>query len=154
MSWRNIAGASGGGCRMSAARERQQRDAAGPSHRHVVARVPAAPPGELKLARQWREEAGVLRRRSAPTQADVLESCAAELESWTLERDLETMTLHQAAQESGFSYSALEKNVRRGAIINVGKKGAPRIRRGDLSRKQVPPGPQLVPDISARVLGG
>ena len=139
---------------MSAARERQQCDAAGLSHRCAVARAPVPPPSELKLVQRWREEVGVLRRRSAPTQADVLESCAAELESWTLERDLETITLHQAARESGFSYSALEKNVRRGAIANVGKKGAPRIRRGDLPRKPVPPGPQLVPDISARVLGG
>src|SRR5713101_9490525 len=83
---------------------------------------------EPKLARRWRDEAVVLRRRSASAQAAVLESCAAELETWARERDVEAITLHQAAQDSGFSHSALEKKVRQGAIANVGKKGAPRAR--------------------------
>ena len=110
-------------------------------------------PAELMLARRWREEAVVLRRRAASAQADLLESCAAELEIWARERDLESITLHQAAQESGFSYSALEKKVRHGSLTNVGKKGAPRIRRGDVPRKAtIVRRAHATPEISSRVL--
>src|SRR5262245_45561888 len=87
------------------------------------------------LADEWRAEAAILRRRGAAVQAEVLEGCAAELEQRGRDRELQALTLEQAAAESGFSYSALEKMVRRGKLANVGRKQAPRIRRGDLPRK-------------------
>ena len=111
------------------------------------------PPAELGLAQRWREEALLLRRRAATLQAEVLESCAAELEACSKERDIEALTLSQAADESGFTYSALEKMVRRGAIANVGRRGAPRVRRRDLPRRANPGGRELAPDLTARVLG-
>jgi hypothetical protein len=108
---------------------------------------------ELHLARRWREEASLLRRRAASIQADVLESCAAELAAWAQERELQPLTLEQAAAESGYTYSAIEKMVRRGAIGNVGKKGAPRIRRGDLPRRAAGRARPPAPEISALALG-
>lgn len=87
------------------------------------------------LVATWREEAAILRRWGATEQAAVLERAADELEEREAEHALEALTLHQAAQESHYTVSALEKMLRRGQLENVGKKGAPRIRRGDLPRK-------------------
>jgi hypothetical protein len=110
------------------------------------------PPAELGLAQRWRDEAALLRRRAAPAQADVLESCAAELEAWVRERELEVLTLDRASEETGFSYSALEKMVRAGKVANVGRKGRPRVRRGDLPRKPTQR-PAKVGDRSIAALG-
>jgi hypothetical protein len=110
---------------------------------------------ELSLVQRWRDEATLLRRRAANLQADVLESCAAELEAWTRERELEALTLDRAAEETGFSYSALEKMVRAGKVANVGRKGAPRVRRGDLPSKPTRPRTELGDrSIAALRLGG
>jgi hypothetical protein len=83
----------------------------------------------------WLAEAEILRRRGAGSLADVLESCARDFEAWLRERDLELLTLDEAVQESGYSYSSLEKSVRSGRLPNAGKPGRPRIRRCDLPRK-------------------
>jgi hypothetical protein len=87
------------------------------------------------LTTHWREEAQMLRRRGAEAQACVLEQCAEELEGALRESDLEALTLEQAAEESGYSYSALQKMVARDELENVGEKHKPRVRRGDLPRK-------------------
>ena len=84
---------------------------------------------------RWRSEAKILHRRGAAEQAAVLESCASELEQQGRVFSLETLDLEQAAIESGYSYSALQKMASAGTIPNVGKKGAPRVRRGDLPKK-------------------
>jgi hypothetical protein len=65
----------------------------------------------------------------------VLEACAAQLESAAREHALEALTLDEARNESGYSYSALQKMVASGELENVGNKGSPRVRRGDLPRK-------------------
>jgi hypothetical protein len=98
----------------------------------------------------WRQEASVLRRRGAAGQAEALESCASELEVWQHQRALEGLTLEEAERESGYSYSALEKMVRRGELENVGAKGRPRVRRGDLPRKPH----REAPDLAGSVLEG
>jgi hypothetical protein len=95
-------------------------------------------PAELALAQRWREEATLLRRRAAEVQAEVMESCAADLETWARERDLEGLTLDEAVAESGYSYSSLQKRVQAGELQNIGRKGAPRVRRGDLPHKAAP----------------
>src|SRR2546425_402087 len=109
-----------------------------------------------RLTTRWRAEADVLHRRGADEQAFVLKSCASELEHEGHLFSLEALTLEQAADSSGFSYSALQKMVRDGTIPNVGKKGAPRVRRGDLPKK--PGGSRDAregePDISELVLAG
>jgi len=96
------------------------------------------------LPQLWRHEAAVLRRRGAAGQAEALESCADELEAWERQRALEGLTLEEAERESGYTYSALEKMVRRGELENVGEKGRPRVRRGDLPRKPRRERPDLV----------
>ena len=112
------------------------------------------PPTELGLAQRWRDEAALLRRRAASPQAEVLESCAAELEAWARERELQALTLDQAAAESGYTYSAIEKMVRRGEPSRMWEGGvhhesvdvtchAGRLRRGR----------EFAPDLAARVLG-
>lgn len=109
-----------------------------------------------RITKRWRSEADVLHRRGADEQAVVLKSCASELEEEGRLFSLEALTLEQAAESSGFSYSALQKMVRDGTLPNVGKKGAPRIRRGDLPKK--PSGAteprEGEPDISELVLAG
>jgi hypothetical protein len=67
--------------------------------------------------------------------AGVLEWCIKDLAAALEAHRLELLTLREAADESGYSYSSLEKSVRDGDIPNYGKKGRPRVRRGDLPRK-------------------
>src|SRR5229473_7298582 len=88
-----------------------------------------------RLRTRWRTEAEILHRRGADEQAAVLESCASELEQESRLFSLEALRLGQAEEESGFSYSALEKMVRSGRIPNAGSPGQPRVRRGDLPKK-------------------
>ncbi len=109
-----------------------------------------------RITAQWRDEAKILHRRGAEPQAAVIESCAADLEEEGRRFSLEAITLEQAAEESGYSYSALQKMVRDGTVSNVGRKGAPRIRRSDLPKK---PGggkesSKSEPDLADLVLAG
>lgn len=80
--------------------------------------------------------------------ADVLESVANDhqgtLDGWYTEE----LTLRQAAEESGFSYSTLQQM----KTLNVGTAGSPRIRRCDLPRKPRRIGPQGAPDIADEIL--
>jgi hypothetical protein len=88
-----------------------------------------------RLAERWREEAEVLRRRSAVGNAEVLESCADELEAALHGWALEPLTLDGAEEESGYSKSRLRGLVREGVIEDVGHGGQVMVRRGDLPRK-------------------
>lgn len=88
-----------------------------------------------ELLERWRADVELLRRRGAALQAEVLLGCAEELEQQQREDALEALTLEQAARESGYTASALDKQLREGKLANVGRKGAPRIRRGDLPKK-------------------
>ena len=87
------------------------------------------------LAAQWREEVETLQRRGATAQAVLLESCADELATVLRQRNLEALTIQQASEESGYSYSGLQKMVADGKLPNVGDRNRPRVRRGDLPRK-------------------
>ena len=85
---------------------------------------------------------------------------AAEILEWAqMVWDNEPLTLTQAAEESRFSYSAIQKMVASGESENVGGKGNPRVRRGDLPKKAKQPrrshgpeGPDLVGDLFLRNL--
>ena len=88
-----------------------------------------------QLAARWRQDAEILRRHGATPHAGVLEGCAKELEARQREYQLEALSLRQAAEETGLSYSALQKMVADGRVHNVGEKHRPRVRRGDLPRK-------------------
>lgn len=58
------------------------------------------------------------------------------------------LTLSEAAKQSGYSVDHLSRMVRTGALENVGRRGAPRIRAGDLPRRTPPCGR---PDPSSNI---
>lgn len=91
--------------------------------------------GLADLRVRWRAEAAVLRHRAATGYAEVLESCAVELEEYEREHELEALTLDQAVAESGYAYSALQKMVTQGRVPNAGAPHRPRIHRKDLPKK-------------------
>ena len=101
-----------------------------------------------ELANEWRADAVVLRKRGAVAQAEALESCVADHEQAVQEWRNEELTLHQAAEESGFSYSRLQQM----KDINTGTTGTPRIRRCDLPHKPRRSGPKLAPDPAGEIL--
>ena len=109
------------------------------------------------LAKRWREEAKMLRHRGQDALAKMAESYVQDLETALRESELEALSLQQAADESGYSYSAIQKKVAEGELENVGDKNRPRVRRGDLPRKtrcrsrsSVEEEPDLVGEILAR----
>ncbi len=92
----------------------------------------------------WRKQAQALRRYGGETPAIVLDRCAAELEATLQELDETTLSLVEAARESGYSADHLGRLVRDGKIPNAGRSGAPRIARRHLPRKaQAPATPRL-----------
>ena len=107
-------------------------------------------PSPIALIAKWRADAAVLRHRGAEALAVSLESCAAELETLAREWDIEALTLEQAAQESGFSYSHLQHLVAAKRLRNAGTARRPRIRRADLPRKAGTPHDE--PGLADRVL--
>jgi hypothetical protein len=87
------------------------------------------------LIAAWREEAALYRRRGLVEVADLAESFASDLAARVREWELEALTLEEAVNESGYSYSALQKKLASGELENVGSKGSPRVRRGELPKK-------------------
>lgn len=113
--------------------------------------------GPTDLAAQWRDKADTLRECGAESQAVLLELCVDELEAFHREHALEALTLTEATQESGYSYSALQKKVASGELPNMGSKNSPRVRRGDLPRKagRLPRRPTYgEPDLAGMILAG
>lgn len=87
------------------------------------------------LADRWEETAGALRAYGAAPQAECLARVARELREALEAAAGETLTLAEAAIESGVPAETLRKAVAQGRIPNAGRKGAPRIRRADLPRR-------------------
>ena len=85
------------------------------------------------LIERWRSEMDTLRKWGAG--ADILGRCINELESVLDAEKLEAITLGEAVRVSGYSYSSLQKKVAGGELPNIGKKGSPRVRKGDLPKK-------------------
>ncbi len=106
-------------------------------------RSPESPSVEA-LPAAWRRRAKALRRYGSEPPAVALERCADELETTLVERDETTLSLVEAARESGYSADHLGRLVRDGRIPNAGRPGAPRIARVHLPRKaSAPPEPRL-----------
>ena len=122
--------------------------AAGRRDRPNRARTPRGASVET-LPATWRTQAKALRRYGGETPAVALESCAAELEATLRERDETTLSLTEAARESGYSADHLGRLVRDGKIPNTGRPGAPRIARSHLPRK-APAEPRLVNELRPR----
>jgi excisionase family DNA binding protein len=87
-----------------------------------------------QLATQWREEAARYAGDGVPASAALLRRVAGEIEAAERAWTTEPLTLQQAAEELGVSYSTMHRWVRAGRIPNAGRKGAPRVRRCDLRR--------------------
>lgn len=108
------------------------------------------------LIDRWLADAEVLRRNGCDSLASLNERHASELEAAIAAHDDEPLTLEQGASESGLSVDRLRHKIADGELPNAGRKGAPRIRRGDLPRKRTK-SPDVVPfDAGAaarRVLG-
>lgn len=74
------------------------------------------------LLGRWLREAEIFRRRGQTPQADMADSFARELEEALVAHDLESLTIPEAAKESGYSESQLrrmfrgQRNVTRGAL--------------------------------------
>ncbi len=95
-----------------------------------------SPPSIRKLPAAWRRQAKTLRRYGGRALATALERCADELEGTIQERDETTLSLTDAARESGYSREHLGRLVRDGKIPNAGRPGAPRVERRHLPRKR------------------
>jgi hypothetical protein len=67
--------------------------------------------------------------------ARLLDSVLADAEAVFGSEASESLTLRDAARESGYSRDHLARLVRSGAISNAGRPNAPRIRRANLPRK-------------------
>lgn len=87
-----------------------------------------------RLPESWRSRAAELERYSPPA-AEAFRAAADELEEALRERAGERLTLQEAAEESGYSTRRLRELLAEGTIPQAGRKGAPRIRRGDLPIK-------------------
>lgn len=87
------------------------------------------------LAQRWLEEAETLARYRDERGAEVCRMHAAELGAAIESHESEALTLVQAADASGYSTEHLRHLVSNGTIPNAGRKGSPRIRRGDLPLK-------------------
>ncbi len=109
------------------------------------------------LASEWRQKAKEFHRFGADEQAVTLECCADDLEEAWRVWQTEPLTLEEAAEESGYSYSSLQKRVALGEIPNIGKPGAPRVQRQHLPRKTPTRRFELEsgePDLAEMILGG
>jgi hypothetical protein len=92
------------------------------------------------LSDLWRAKADGL-ARFAPAAAEAFKECADLLEDALRRQADEELTMAQAAEASGLSQRRLRELLAAGDIPNAGKRGAPRLRRGDLPRRRVKPRP-------------
>ena len=106
--------------------------------------------GVLGLAPRWREEALILEGRYGdPRAAELFRLCARELEEAVRSDQDESLTLQEAAATSGYSADHIRHQVADGKLPNVGRKGSPRVRRGDLPLKSGPRGRTTSCDAAA-----
>lgn len=108
------------------------------------------------LAKRWRSDAQTLRDYGDLRGATVVEALAVELEDAIREVDQEVVTMTEASEVSGYSKRRLRELVNAGDLDNVGRKGAPRFRRGDLPAKPGKPkgGGSYDPSDDARAILG
>ena len=81
---------------------------------------------------EWTPEVVQMRRRGQRETAALLESLCVELQDHADQWLDQHMTLAEAAETSGVSYSTLQYLVAAGDIVNAGHRGRPRVRRRDL----------------------
>lgn len=107
-----------------------------------------------QVTADFRDRAETLRQDGCDERGAGIWTRAAEaLEEQFHEWALEAVPLKQAAEETGYSYSALDKMERRGELEDVSEDGTRRVRRWDLPRKPNPPGSDAEPDLADLRLG-
>lgn len=84
------------------------------------------------LARRWRREAEVLRRRGAPGPAEALETAADDLEARWKAWAMETLTVAEAAEEFGVAPKTVYDWIERGHVRDLGGEGVARVRRREV----------------------
>ena len=87
------------------------------------------------LLRKWCEEEALYTRRGQTELAALMASMTEEVQSESNRYLDEALTLAEAAEISGYSYSSLQHRVRQGQLPDAGETGRPRVRRGDLPWK-------------------
>ena len=87
-----------------------------------------------ELPGAWRSRAVELELYSAPA-AEAFRTAAGELDAALRETANAELTLEEAAVDSGYSKRRLREMIASGTLPNVGRRGAPRLRRGSLPRK-------------------
>jgi len=98
---------------------------------------------------RWHTTCEELRQAGALVDgAKLLDRVLADFDAMSASEDAETLTLAEAAPESGYSRDHLARLVRAGALPNAGRRGAPRLRRKDLPRKATALRPVRHPTIS------
>lgn len=137
----------------ASAPQEPRRRAAAASRSCELAQV--RPDAVLSLLDRWRADAAVLRRRGAPTVADALEACAAELEAAVDAWLVEELSIREAAAESGYSEDHLRELVRTDQLAGRNANGRVRVRRSDLPRRPRAPRPsadqEVVADLAAEL---
>ena len=88
-----------------------------------------------ELASRWEQEAELLDGYGATEASAAARRHAHELTEAIRTAEDQELTLAEAAHESGYSRRRIRELVASGAIPNLGRKGAPRIRRRDLPMK-------------------
>lgn len=93
-------------------------------------------PGPEDLVQAFLEDAETFRRWGDERQAEVVERCAARIETWWEERELEELSVEEASEVSGYTPAGLRKLRDRGELSDVqGPRGGRRYLRGELPRK-------------------
>jgi hypothetical protein len=88
------------------------------------------------LAARWRADAETHEQYGATQLAHVCRMHADALDAALRSEADDVLDLTTAAQLSGYSPDRLRHKVASGELPNAGKRGAPRIRRGDLPMKR------------------
>lgn len=88
-----------------------------------------------RLIESWRQRAAIFRKHGVEQAAITIDVLVAELEVVLQAGEDKLLTLREAAVESGYSADHLARLIRQGKLANVGRKFAPRVRRGDLPKR-------------------
>ena len=89
------------------------------------------------LVTRWRSEADTVERCGHESTGKLIRRMTGELEEALRDDQDETLTLAEAALESGYSVEHLRKLLANDVIPNAGAKGRPRICRRDLPARPV-----------------
>ena len=103
----------------------------------------------MSLVSSWLKEAERLDTIGCEGHAKLSRAYAEQLEARVEGIAEQLLTLEEASALSGFSKDHLGRMTRDGKLVNRGRKGAPRIRRGDLTAKRPLSVTAQTPHVSA-----